>query len=132
MLPLATHCHTHYHLHPFYFVLFKFKVLVSKQHPTRGVTTYHVRWTWVQITFNTACGDKVGRIHIKLFIHALLHVTLPTHQAHPHIAALASRTQPTPARIAFSITQGHDTESDPRWVSLLARLASHTPITAGN
>ena len=34
MVPLATHCHTHYHLHPFHFVLFKFKDLVAKQHPT--------------------------------------------------------------------------------------------------
>ena len=33
MLPLATKCHTHYHLHPFYFMLFKFKCLVAKQHP---------------------------------------------------------------------------------------------------
>ena len=34
MLPLATCCHIHYHLHPFHFVLFKFKQLVVKQHPT--------------------------------------------------------------------------------------------------
>ena len=34
MLPLATQCHTHYHLHPFYFMLFKVKDLVAKQHPT--------------------------------------------------------------------------------------------------
>ena len=35
MLSLATHCHTHYHPHPFHFVLFKFKDLVAKQHPTK-------------------------------------------------------------------------------------------------
>ena len=37
MLPLATHCH----LRPFYFVLFKFKVLVAKQHPTNKHTYIH-------------------------------------------------------------------------------------------
>ena len=37
MLPLATHCHTHYHVYPFHFVLFKFKDLVAKQHPTTTV-----------------------------------------------------------------------------------------------
>ena len=29
-----TQCHTHYHIHPFYFMLFKVKDLVAKQHPT--------------------------------------------------------------------------------------------------
>ena len=40
MLPLATHCHTHNHVHPFYFVLFKYKVLVAKQHLTSIDTQY--------------------------------------------------------------------------------------------
>ena len=38
MLPLATHCHMLYHLHPFHFVLFKFKDLGAKQHPTDILT----------------------------------------------------------------------------------------------
>ena len=42
MLPLATYCHTHCHLHPFYFMLFKFKDLVAKQHPTNTHTHTHI------------------------------------------------------------------------------------------
>ena len=34
MFSLVTHCHIHYHLHQFYFMLYKFKDLVAKQHPT--------------------------------------------------------------------------------------------------
>ena len=39
VLPVATCCHIHYHLHPFHSVLFKFKALVSKQHPTNKCVT---------------------------------------------------------------------------------------------
>ena len=45
MLPLATHCHTHNHLHPFYSVLFKYKVLVAKQHLTNTHTHTHTPHT---------------------------------------------------------------------------------------
>ena len=50
MLPLATHCHMLYHLHPFYFVLFKFKGLVAKQHPTASTCTIS-SWSMTRMSF---------------------------------------------------------------------------------
>ena len=61
MLPLATQCHTHYHLRPFYFMLFKVKDLVAKQHPTNTTTVQlfcgHTNWprTLTSLTESKLC-----------------------------------------------------------------------------
>ena len=60
MLPLATQYHTHYHLHPFYFMLFKFKDLVAKQHPTNTHTCMyihiHTQFSWLSYMYWRGSG----------------------------------------------------------------------------
>ena len=66
MLPLATHYHTHYHLHPFYFVLFKFKDLVAKQHPTNIDIYVHA---YIHAYIHTNRYVKWTTHHVELKLH---------------------------------------------------------------
>ena len=67
MLSLVTQYHIHYHLHPFNFILFKFKDLVAKKHPTNTHTHTHTHipfhqvlgsdQNWMEVAYGTQAGS---------------------------------------------------------------------------
>ena len=71
---------THYHLHIFHFVLFRFKELVAKQHPTNSHARTYM-YTHVYTHVHTNC--MTGR-YIELLLKAMGQIREETYHVPPH------------------------------------------------
>lgn len=73
MLSLATHCHAHYHCQPFHFVLFKFTILVARQHPNYIIQCYILYCTvdWEIFVLKIVSHLMVLQCILMLFLYIM-------------------------------------------------------------